>query len=87
MEHFCLGCDQILVIILRVDSKIWTSFFLITFNATMEFRSQPLQWGFAFQMAKNPTTPSQDFQLMPHTLSALKFMPSCPNAFCSPNSC
>jgi hypothetical protein len=66
MEHFCLGCDQILVVILRVGLKTWTSFFWIIFYTTMEFQSQPMQRCFAFQMAKNPSAPpSQDFQLMP----------------------
>jgi hypothetical protein len=74
MEHFCLGCDQILVVILRVDLKTWMSFFLIIFYVTMAFQSQPMQWCFTSQMDKNPTAPpSQDFQLIP----------SHPNAFCS----
>ncbi len=48
MEHFCLGCGQILVVILKVDLKTWTSFSLIIFYATMEFQSQPMQWCSAF---------------------------------------
>lgn len=70
MEHFCLGCDQIFVVILRVVKNL-DKFFLIIFYVRMEFQSQPMQWCFAFQMAKNPSAPpSQDFQLMPHTLLA-----------------